>query len=216
MNELNHEVNDNELLHLLKKGSQDAFEALYKKYFLLLVRFATTITEDFDESQSIANNAFIKLWRKPGLIENGDNMKNYLYVITKNLCRDFLRKRRKVKFQQLDQIDIDYHPIELDVSARIVDAEVYNKIISHLDSLPPGRRKIVALLMEGKSPKEIAHLLNTTEQHVSNQKRKALESVRRAREFFSAIRILLLQKKYKLLIINPQVVTSKKIVTSEV
>lgn len=72
---------------------QREFDELFKTYYTPLLMFALQYLNDADEADDVVSAAFEDVWRNFASIE-AKTVKSYLYVSTKNLCIDALRRRR--------------------------------------------------------------------------------------------------------------------------
>ena len=76
-----------------KNGDRRAFEFYFDFYFGKITGFCTQFLGDEDEAQSVAQEAFIKLWVNRGKVEKISGVKSFLYTSAKTQCLDVLRHR---------------------------------------------------------------------------------------------------------------------------
>ena len=148
------------LFQELKQGKQEAAQELYEKYKSLVYGIAFSIVKNKDDSEDIVQNTFKKI------IETEANKlpKNYeatwIYIVTKNEAIQFLQKKGKhINIEDIYNIQDNNNEI-----AKIIDSEVYNKIISKLSKK---EKEIISLkVIGGLSFTQIGKLLgentNTT------------------------------------------------------
>jgi RNA polymerase sigma-70 factor (ECF subfamily) len=71
---------DQELLVLLKQGSQAAFAEIYNRYSGLLYVYAFKLTADTDATKDITQELFISLWDNKEALELKGSLSAYLYT----------------------------------------------------------------------------------------------------------------------------------------
>jgi RNA polymerase sigma-70 factor (ECF subfamily) len=86
------QINDPELLCMLKRNDSNAFEILYKKYRQPLLNFADQYLKDKPASEDIVHELFTQLYIKD---HNATirSLSSYLYIAVKNKVLNHLRKR---------------------------------------------------------------------------------------------------------------------------
>ena len=170
----------NEILQLLNKQEEAAFEVVFKLYYPRLVYFAKEFVPD-GEAKNLVQDAFISMWnRKPQFI-NEFQLQSYLYTNVKNNCLMFLRHEKvKEKYkaekvlQKQDQVYAEALAA-LDTST-VTFQEIETIIEKTLSELPPRCREVFILSrMEGKKNKEVAEALDISVKSVEAQVTKALK-----------------------------------------
>lgn len=161
-----------------------AYETLYHHMFEQLNRFSFSIVKSKEAAEEIVSDVFIKLWQIKARLTEIENLKVYLFTITKNFSINYLHKNYKNVPYCIDDIDIQTvvtidNPEELYISA-----ETINKIKQAIQELPPQCRLIFQLVKEdGLKYKEAAEILNISVLTVRNQLAIA---VRKMAEFLPA------------------------------
>jgi RNA polymerase sigma-70 factor (ECF subfamily) len=154
-----------------KGGDLNAFEELVRKYDRALLRVAQSIMRNREEAEDVAQEAFLKAFRKLDQFREGAKFSTWLTRIAINECLATLRKRRNSREQSLDT----YYVTEgEDTTLEVVDwapnpEELYSamemrEILSNsLSTLNPTLRVIFLLRdVEGLSVRETAELLGVT------------------------------------------------------
>ncbi|MCZ2102380.1 MAG: sigma-70 family RNA polymerase sigma factor [Chitinophagales bacterium] len=146
-------------------STPQAFEVLFKEYFLALVNFINKYIDDIELSRDIIQNTFLKLWKNRDKIEIQTSVKSYLYQIAKNTMLDYIRAEAKKKTENLDSIEVEV--IE-DISEEVFDAYLVRSLVEHsLKSVKSKQREIFILnKFEGLSYDEIATYLNISKRMV--------------------------------------------------
>jgi RNA polymerase sigma-70 factor (family 1) len=171
-------LSDHELVDLLKKDDELAFEAIYKRYAEALSGFASSKLYSIEDSRDVTHDLFIKLWEERHHLVVTGNLKSYLfaairYRIIDKIRKNITREEYSAMVQSLDDNRTASFEQQLDAK------ELQQTINSALDSLTPKTRKIYQLSrVEHKTIAEIASLLEISEQTVKNQLTIALNHLR--------------------------------------
>jgi RNA polymerase sigma-70 factor (ECF subfamily) len=91
------ETSDEELLRLVRGGDRAAFSALVARHQERFFRAAWRTLSDTAEAEDVTQEAFLKLWRDPGLFDPGRKVKftTWFYRVVVNLALDRARKRKR-------------------------------------------------------------------------------------------------------------------------
>lgn len=166
-----------------KEGDEKAFQSIFDELYNPIVGFCTQFIGDKDKSQSVAQEAFIKLWTNRAKIETVNGVKAFLYTAAKTECLNLLRHKKvssKYYDQQLQEKeellnsrvlqDFDFESIEFSE----LDALIH-KAIANL----PEKCRLVFMKsrMDNLSNKEIAQELNVSVKAVEANMTRALKSL---------------------------------------
>jgi len=173
----------NEILQLLNKNQEAAFEVVFKLYYPRLVYFAKEFVPE-SESKNLVQDAFISMWDKKPQFINESQLQSYLYTNVKNNCLMFLRHEKVKKkykseaaFQKQNSIYTEALS-GLDTST-VTFQEIETIIEKTLSEFPARCREVFILSrMEGKKNKEVAEALNISVKAVEAQITKALKTLR--------------------------------------
>lgn len=132
--------------------------------------YALRIVGNPDDAEDLVENTFMKAWQAIQDGKNPDNFKSYMYLLVRNECIDFLRKKKIIA----DVSEIPYVGEEtIDTSER--DARIWKAI----DELPEKCREIFLMSKrDGFSNEEIADELDISIKTVKNQMTKAYSRLR--------------------------------------
>jgi hypothetical protein len=78
----------------IKLGDEQAFELLFRKFYVRLCAFSNKFLNDPQEAQEISQEVFIRIWEGRDDINPEDSLKSYIFMITQNLSINRLRKRK--------------------------------------------------------------------------------------------------------------------------
>lgn len=173
-----------DIIALLNKKSEAAFEVVFNIYYPRLVSFAKQYVAE-DDALNHAQDAFVTLLDKNLSFINENQLQSYLYTIVKNNCLMFLRheqvKKKYVERKIADQSQIDLNIQALDRlnTSSIAFSEIEQIITLTLNELPPKCREVFLFSrFEGKKNSEVAEILNITEKAVEAHISKALKAFR--------------------------------------
>ncbi|MEO5561774.1 MAG: RNA polymerase sigma-70 factor [Chitinophagaceae bacterium] len=152
-----------------------AYKELYLLMFDSLFQFSYSFVKSKQVAQELVSDVFMKLWQIRNQLNAIDNLKPYLFGITKNFSLKYLARASKNLSIQLDDID----PDEIDIESLIefknpedlyISKETIKNVIQGIQNLPPQCQIIFSLVkVEGLKYKEVAKLLNISVFTVRNQ-----------------------------------------------
>lgn len=163
----------------IKLGDEQAFELLFRKYYVRLCAFANKFLNNPEEAQEIVQDVFTKIWEGRNEIDPEDSLKSYLFKIAQNLSINKLR-RKKVESRYTEIYKLVYiEQQEFSVHESLLAMELEENIANSIGKLPPECRKVFELSrIEGLKYKEIADTLHISVKTVEAQMSKALRSLR--------------------------------------
>lgn len=131
----------------------------------MLYRLALRITLDSTESEDIVQETLIKVWNRREQWEQIESIEAFTLTICRNLSLDFLKKK-EIR-GDVEQMDDDTPDKSLNPYEHIIQKDRVHAVKTIIDSLPEKQRSCVQLRdFEGKAYKEIATILNITEEQV--------------------------------------------------
>lgn len=164
----------------IRLGDEQAFELLFRKFFVCLCGFANKYLNDPDQAKETVQEAFCKIWEAREELDPENSIKAYLFKITKNLCINILRKRKvEAKYSEIyKQIYCDFR-VSYSIHEHLCADELEKGIASAISKLPRECRKIFELSRnDGLKYKEIADTLNISVKTVEGQMSKAFRILR--------------------------------------
>jgi len=75
-------------------GEPEAFGFLVDKYRMGVYALAYSKLHNFHDAEDLAQEVFIKAYKKLHTLKRYDNFHAWLYAITTNLCRDWIRSQK--------------------------------------------------------------------------------------------------------------------------
>jgi len=164
-----HQKTDQELLSLLRQGSQKAFAELYARYKRGLFAFCLRLLVDTQEAEDAVHETFVKLARAS--IAEPSALKSWLFRVARNEC--LMVKRRDRISGDADGVWEDETPLSL---AERADTRAI--VHAALERLSAEYREVLLLReFEGMSYGEIVEVTGTSAASVKSKlfrARKAL------------------------------------------
>jgi len=167
---------DRELLGRMAQDDQDAFEMLYKCYWLEMYDTAWKRLKNSKQSEDIVQEVFLSLWlrRKKQSIEN---LPAYLHTAVKFKVFNYVERNLAHKSFYDPLLEIAMNSSGTDSS--LIEKELYNLLMAYINTLSEKKREIFRLhFLENKTTKEIAEHLKIPRKTVQNQLRSILTDVR--------------------------------------
>ncbi len=168
--------------HIIQKcldGDAAAFGLLVDKYKGSVYALAYAKLGDFHDAQDMTQEVFLKAYRKLRTLKRWDRFLSWLYAITSNSCKDFLRSRASrpdgeyisdQAKERFDEISIDSHHEEA----------LHQTLRDALSELPEIHRQVLSLhYLGGLSCKEIAKFLGTSPHAIAMRLNRARRQLRK-------------------------------------
>ena len=169
------------LLQGLRNGDQYAFHQIFQTFHKAIVYFASKLLHEYNysEAEEIVQDVFVKLYEKRSTFNSFENIKAFLYIVTKNACLDKIAKE-KVRSNRFGRYIQDFEESEESILQNIIDAELISQLGAEIDALPEKCRIIMRqFLDEDKNAKEIADDLGISVSTVNNQKSRAVSIIKK-------------------------------------
>jgi RNA polymerase sigma-70 factor (family 1) len=186
-----HELNDMELLQLLKGGDEVAFNEIYNRYQALLYVYACRIVKEEQEAEDMVQEVFIYLWDKRFSLVCKSSLSAYLYSAVRYKFFDRL-DRQKIRTDYRESLQKFLDEEDYCTDHYIRERELARLIEEGIAALPSKMQEIFALSRKDElTHKEIATQLNLSEKTVKNQVHNALKILRTRIGLFGWLILLL-------------------------
>lgn len=171
-------TSEKQLVFLLKKGDEKAFESLYYMYSKAIYGNILRFVKSPAIAEELLQDLFQRVWEKHRSIDPKKSFKSFLFTIAKHLVYDFFRrevKRRDMEAYLIAVSSTSYNHI----TDTLATKETGWQLEHALDQLPPKRKLIFTLCkIEGKSYEEVSRLLGISTATISDHIVKATKSVK--------------------------------------
>lgn len=159
-----------------QSGDDEAFHALYVRFFPLLYVHAKQKLADGQDAKDIVQDTFTHLYHKKSSLGQVENFSGYIYVLLKNRILNFIAKR-SVRTNYLDTIDLN--PYSPTVEHYVFERELREQIENGIKYLPEKMRLVFIMSrFEHLSHKEIGERLDISDKTVKRQIVNALKIIK--------------------------------------
>jgi RNA polymerase sigma-70 factor (family 1) len=184
-------MNDHAILTDIAAGDQRAFRQLFDHYAERLTAFAFSIVKSREAAMEVVDEIFVKLWKQRSKAAAIHHIRTYLYTAAKNASLNYLSaKANRQVTEPFDFIDIQLQD-DRDPEQQLITSELFSKIRSAVEELPPRCKMIFKLVREdGLRYREVADILNLSINTVDAQMviavKRISEQVRGHFDFYPA------------------------------
>jgi RNA polymerase sigma-70 factor (ECF subfamily) len=170
---------DYQLAMRIKLGDQQAFELLFRKFYLRLCIFTNKFLNNPEEAKEVSQDVFVKIWEGRNNIDPEDSLKSYLFKIAQNISLNKLQREKvKIKYAEILKL-VYFEQLEISAHESLVASELEEHIAKSIKNLPAECRKVFELSRnDGLKYREIAEALKISIKTVEAQMSKALWSLR--------------------------------------
>lgn len=131
-----------------------------------LYRLALRITLDTAEAEDIVQETLIKAWNLRDQWEKIDNIEAFCFTVCRNMALDYV-KRSGSHNESLEETMVERADSANTPSQQTIENDQMNMVRNIVNSLPLKQRSCIQLRdFEGKTYKEIAAILDITEEQV--------------------------------------------------
>lgn len=92
------------LIHRLKRGQKEGFDLLYAAYRHKIYNLAYRLTGDHEDAEDITQETFIQVYSHIDQFRGDSQIYTWVYTITKNLCYQLLKRRKKTSFALMESL----------------------------------------------------------------------------------------------------------------
>ena len=166
---------DVQLIQRVLDGDEIAFSALVKKYQRSVHALAWRKVGDFHIAEDITQETFLKAYQKLSTLKEPQSFASWLYVITANQCKAWLRQKRMwtqsledTSSAQLEKATYSGHIIaENEQMTAETQREVVKKLLAKLQE--SDRTVITLYYLGGMTYEEISKFLGVSEAAIRNR-----------------------------------------------
>mgnify|MGYP001355593052 CR=1 FL=1 len=156
---------DEELIGLIARDDEKAFEALFDRYWEVAHSIACSKLRSREEAQEIVDDLFLDFWQRRQSL-NIDNFRNYLYVAIKYKVITYIKQQLSRDQHYLNYLkDV---PLEGDTTLHSIEYEdLMNALEKGMQALPEKTQEAFKLSrLEGNTVSETAKQLHLSEKAV--------------------------------------------------
>jgi len=163
-----------------RDGSELAFRQVMNQHIHALTFHAYKICRNKEVAEEIVADTFAKLWRLRGDFETESNVRAFLYIATRNGCRDYLRSARRKLDEQTTELDDEVEEDRRDPLTQMIHAELIHSLVTEVAKLPVRQGEVFRMTyFENLTTEEICDRLGITRNAVFLARKKATARLRK-------------------------------------
>lgn len=149
---------------------ESAYESMYMQCFLPLMRFAYSFTKSKEIAEEIASDVLFKIWDQRENITRIKDFRLYLYVSTRNMALNELKRQQRYHTFSLDDAPVWMKADDATPENLLITDELFKKIRTAISQLPSQCRLVYKLIKEdGLKYREAAELLHLSVKTIEAQ-----------------------------------------------
>ena len=176
-------MEEKELVLQSINGDDEAFGLLVNKYKNKVFNMAYNMTHNRETADDMAQEVFIKAYRALPKFQFKSQFGTWLYQITANHIRDYLRKEGKVKqysLEEMQELPSQDKNHTQSIEKKQIDKKRKEIVFTAIRSLPDKHRIILVLRdIQGYSYDDIAKILKISPGTVDSRLFRARRSLRK-------------------------------------
>ena len=156
---------EDQVLEKWYEGDLNAFKILYTKYYGLGIGYCISLRADRELSKDLVQKTFVRIYEKVST-NKGKPIQNFRSYFYSSLTNCFLEHCRKTKFRivPIEVLPPDFFQISLDSRIeKFMEEDYLEKLLSELND---DQKQVLKLQIQGYKQKEIAEMVNKTEDQV--------------------------------------------------
>ncbi|WP_010648762.1 sigma-70 family RNA polymerase sigma factor [Oceanobacillus massiliensis] len=158
---------------------EDTLEEIMIEHGSDLVRLAYNYVKDKETAKDMVQNTFIKCYENLDEFRYDSSIKTWLYRITINQCKDYLRSWHYRKVQTKEVLDNAIKPLLLTPEDKAIRKSEQEKIKDFIFSLPKNYREVIFLYYyKSLSIGEIAEVAELNTNTVKTRLRRAKQKLK--------------------------------------
>lgn len=151
-------------------------ENAYKEHSDAIFRYCLFKLSDREKALDLVQDTFTRVWQ---YVQNGNeikNMKTFLYTTARNLIIDEYRKKKSFSLDSLMEQGLDP---EIEIEEALYTAFDVERVLNCVQQLPENYSSIIVMrYVNDLSVKEIAEIMNETENVVSVRIHRGINKLR--------------------------------------
>lgn len=174
-------LSDQELMRIVQGGDLSPASEIYDRYSGRIYNFALRFLKNSEAAEDATQEVFVKMIRHASQFQGDAKLSTWLFSITANWCRDFLRKADNKSKESDDVLVTLPAPAEQSPDRNLEQRENEVRIQRALKALTPEQREAILLSRyQGLSYAEIAQISGCSEGAVKTRVFRAMETLKKA------------------------------------
>ncbi len=160
------------------EGDDDCFESLIRLIASDVVSLAYYYVGNTEDAKDVAQDVFVKLYKKLGGFRRQASVSTWIYRIVANSSIDFLRSKKRTV--ALEEGIIQSPQAEEDIRSQVEGEDTKGVVREAIDKLPSRQREVIVLKhFEGLKIRQISKVLGCSESSVKTHLFRGLENLKR-------------------------------------
>ena len=183
------QLSDEELMEMLSKGNQKAFDEIYLRYSdILFGYFMKMLARDKEKCEDMVHDLFAKIIRKPDYFDIKRSFRTWIFSVACNMCKNEYKRMAVRK-----HVSNDFEPTRSihsnsDTLKQVHESYFSDSFYRELNALDEKHKSVFSLRhFEGLSMKEIAEALDINEGTVKSRLFYATKTLAGALKEFNPI-----------------------------
>jgi RNA polymerase sigma-70 factor (ECF subfamily) len=152
---------DAALIELLRQGDRGAFDEIVRRHQRSLKRLVQRYVRDAAEAEDVVQAALLRAYERIAEFRGESAFRTWLFRIAINGALSRMRVAKTVPLDELEDVATFTRSLE---TSRLVAAEVWERVCSRLEELPPRQRLVLELrVFHDLSFDEIAVIVESSE-----------------------------------------------------
>src|SRR5437764_7363173 len=174
-------LSDQELMRLVQAGDVSPASEIYDRYSSRIYNFAYRFLKNSEAAEDATQEVFVKMLKHANQFHGDAKLSTWLFSITANWCRDYLRKADNKAKESDDVLVTLPAPAELSPERTLEQRENERRIQKALGALTHEQREAILLSRyQGLSYAEIAQISGCSEGAVKTRVFRAMETLKKA------------------------------------
>jgi RNA polymerase sigma-70 factor, ECF subfamily len=173
-------LNDQELMRIVQSGDYSPASEIYDRYSGRIYNFAFRFLKNAEAAEDATQEVFVKMLKHANQFHGDAKLSTWLFSITANWCRDYLRKADN-KTKESDDVLIQIPaPSELAPDRNLERRQSEQRVRRALEALTAEQREAILLSRyQGLSYAEIAQIAGCSEGAVKTRVFRAMETLKK-------------------------------------
>jgi RNA polymerase sigma factor (sigma-70 family) len=173
-------LNDQELMRIVQSGDYSPASEIYDRYSGRIYNFAFRFLRNSEAAEDATQEVFVKMLKHANQFHGDAKLSTWLFSITANWCRDYLRKADNKSKESDDVLITLPAPSELGPDRNLERRESEQRVRKALQSLTAEQREAILLSRyQGLSYAEIAQIAGCSEGAVKTRVFRAMETLKK-------------------------------------
>lgn len=173
-------LSDQDLMRIVQAGDYSPASEIYDRYSGRIYNFAFRFLKNAEAAEDATQEVFVKMLRHANQFHGDAKLSTWLFSITANWCRDYLRKADNKSKESEDVLVTLPASAEYSPDRTLEQRENEQRVRRALATLTPEQREAILLSRyQGLSYAEIAQVAGCSEGAVKTRVFRAMETLKK-------------------------------------